>query len=314
MSVHLTVVRRQKPGKSSAPASSGPFPLGIELSGSEESLNVDDILRAVHQKLPKYYPERQRLSRDNKALQPGQTLASQGVQNGDTLEFKDLGPQIGWRTVFLIEYFGPLLIHPLMYYFAPLIYNSPHLTHGRVQHTALAMILFHFLKRELETLFVHRFSHGTMPLINIFKNCAHYHILSGLLLAYFTYGPSLAANSHLEASLSPTAYWTCVIAFVMAEFANLQTHITLKNLRPPGTRVRRIPYGFGFNLVSCPNYLFETLAWIAYSSMVRTWPAWFFTGVAFGQMYLWAMKKHQAYRKEFSDYPRNRKPMIPLIG
>lgn len=31
-----------------------------------------------------------------------------------TLVFKDLGPQISWRTVFLIEYFGPILITGLL--------------------------------------------------------------------------------------------------------------------------------------------------------------------------------------------------------
>ncbi|RKP11299.1 hypothetical protein BJ684DRAFT_22149, partial [Piptocephalis cylindrospora] len=97
MSIHLTVVKRQKPGKSARP-SSGPFPLELTLSGNEESLGVDDILEAIHEKLPKCYPDRQRVTRDKKVLQRGQTLASQAVQNGDTLEFKDLGPQIGWRT------------------------------------------------------------------------------------------------------------------------------------------------------------------------------------------------------------------------
>ena len=46
-----------------------------------------------------------------------------------------------------------------------------------------------------------------------------------------------------------------------AEISNLHTHLTLRNLRPANTRKRAIPYGYGFSLVSCPNYFFEAVAW-----------------------------------------------------
>ena len=56
-------------------------------------------------------------------------------------------------------------------------------------------MILHFLKRELETVFVHRFSNGTMPFRNIIKNSVHYHFLSGVLLAYAVYGPWNAAGT-----------------------------------------------------------------------------------------------------------------------
>jgi len=43
-------------------------------------------------------------------------LAFYEVKNKDTLTFKDLGLQINWRTVFVIEYIGPLILFPLFYY------------------------------------------------------------------------------------------------------------------------------------------------------------------------------------------------------
>lgn len=51
-------------------------------------------------------------------------LADQGVTDGTTLCFKDLGVQISWRLVFVLEYAGPLIIMPLLWFFPRVFYPS----------------------------------------------------------------------------------------------------------------------------------------------------------------------------------------------
>src|SRR5689334_8594331 len=95
-----------------------------------------------------------------------------------------IGPQISWRTVFIVEYLGPLLIHPLVYYGRSLIYRTS-APPSYLQTITMLLCIIHFAKREFETVFIHRFSAATMPARNIFKNSAHYWFLSGLNLAYW---------------------------------------------------------------------------------------------------------------------------------
>ncbi|PIO38864.1 hypothetical protein AB205_0156690 [Aquarana catesbeiana] len=76
--------------------------------------------------------------------------------------------------VFLTEYAGPLIIYLLFYFRVPFIYGPKYdfiTSRHSVVHLACICHSFHYIKRLLETLFVHRFSHGTMPLRNIFKFC-----------------------------------------------------------------------------------------------------------------------------------------------
>ena len=66
---------------------------------------------------------------------------------------------------------------------------------------------------------------------------------------------------------------TCHIDIVSTQFAelsNFHAHITLRNLRPPGTKTRAIPRGYGFDFVSCPNYLWEFLGWTAIAVMTNS--------------------------------------------
>ncbi len=237
-------------------------------------------------------------------MEDERSLISYGVKSESVIVVKDLGPQISWKMVFFLEYLGPLLIHQgyLIHavYFAQRELNL-------VQLLAYAMVTFHFLKREYETLMVHRFNHSTMPLSNLFKNSAHYWILSGFGIGHFLYSDSFSNSNAV------TQIYALVALFIVAELANFRTHLILRDLRPAGSSTRAIPRGFGFSLVSCPNYFFEMVAWCAFSLMTGLPSAWFFTIVASGQMWLWACKKHSRYLKEFPEYPKNRKPMIPFL-
>jgi len=47
-----------------------------------------------------------------------------GLKNGSKLYVKDLGPQIGWSTVFMAEYAGPLFVYLIFYARPSLIYGA----------------------------------------------------------------------------------------------------------------------------------------------------------------------------------------------
>ena len=116
----------------------------------------------------------------------------------------------------------------------------------------------HFLKREFETFFVHKFSRPTMPLSQLWVNCAYYYCFA-LAIGYFLCSPTY---------LPPTQPWLVqlgLVVFVVSELGNLVCHVMLSRLRPAEGgqegKARPIPTGFLFELVSCPNYFCEVLSW-----------------------------------------------------
>jgi very-long-chain enoyl-CoA reductase len=96
------------------------------------------------------------------------------ITNQTDIALKNLGPQIRWSYLFYIEYAGPLLIFPLLF----LLGDRQH--YNEIQYIALIMGIIHFLKRELETAFVHVFSRASMPFKRLFINSLHYWIFFAL--------------------------------------------------------------------------------------------------------------------------------------
>jgi len=78
-------------------------------------------------------PDRVRLTvgdaRGKPLTDPKATMHSYIESPAETLYFKDLGPQIGWKTVFYVEYAGPILMTILLLVFRKGIYGeNPELT------------------------------------------------------------------------------------------------------------------------------------------------------------------------------------------
>ncbi|PFH60529.1 hypothetical protein XA68_10809 [Ophiocordyceps unilateralis] len=218
---------------------------------------------------------------------------------------KDLGPQVAWRTVFLVEYLGPILIHVGFVAARPHLYSGPM---SSTQWLCFAMIVGHFVKREMETLFVHKFSASTMPVFNIFKNSGFYWGLSGLLCAWSIYNPrSLAAKAEVPAVDAVGA-----ALYLFGETGNGLVHLYLSSLRSSGGTERKIPAGYGFGLVTCPNYMYEIISWVGIIVASRDWAVSLFIGIGAAQMYAWARGKESAYRKEFGDkYKKKRYVILP---
>jgi very-long-chain enoyl-CoA reductase len=244
----------------------------------------------------------------------------------EELLVKDLGPQLGWRTVYIIEYLGPLLFHPMFATDAvrsrlyPALYPyvkgfvplpaSPDGTGPLSYNQKLVFVcmMLHFFKREYETIFVHKFSANTMPARNVFRNSFFYWAVAGLLAGFEVYAP-----------YSPTAVATDGMInaiglglFAFGEIGNLLVHRYLASLRKPGGTERQIPYGYGFSLVTSPNYMYEIIAWIGLILISRSPSVVIF--ISFGTMYMydWAKGKERAYRKEFGDkYKKKRYGILP---
>lgn len=285
------------------------------LNNLAPTTSVQELKKRVHE-LKKYLnPDRQalRLEPKGKTLKEDESLKSLGLRSGSKLYVKDLGPQIGWKTVFLAEYAGPLLVYLWMYR-RPWLFYGDGATSAPVHYTvhiAAGCWTLHYAKRLLETLFVHRFSHATMPIFNLLKNCSYYWLFT-LYVAYHVNHPLFTAPG-------PVQVYGSLAAFLLCELGNLSIHVALRNLRPPGTKVRKIPVATPnpftslFNLVSCPNYTYEFGSWLAFSIMTRCLPAGLFALAGMYQMTLWALGKHKTYKKEFPNYPRSRKAIIPFI-
>ncbi len=130
--------------------------------------------------------------------------------------------------------------------------------------------------------------------------------LNGYWLAHFApeYSPGLFSAIRIS---------TGVILFLTGFFINKYHDRILIRLRTSSAGGYKIPFGGLFTYVSCPNFLGELISWTGFLLVTVNLPALSFLAWTFVNLTARALDHHKWYRKEFPDYPKNRKAIFPSI-
>lgn len=277
-----------------------------------ESATVEDLMRKIQEKRPQYYPSRQRLTLEQEGkvivLEREKPVASYSIKDNQQLQFKDLGPQIAFRPVYIIEYLGPLVIYPLFAFkLVPWVYGED-VKYARTytQNIALFLWVLHYAKREVETILVHEFGNLTMPVFNLFKNSLYYWGFAAFV-GYTVNYPTYVVLPRWHFMVGFALFMTSLIC-------NFICHMILAELRTPGSSELKLPRGFLFEYVTCPNYFCEIMMWFAFNILTGfTLAGTLFNICGAYQMVMWARDKHRKLKSVFPAYPKNRKIIFPFV-
>lgn len=169
----------------------------------------------------------------------------------------------------------------------------------------------HFVRRSLESAFVHRYSKARIGAGDYLTEYLYYWGFAAWIAWSITAASARAPALALQA--------VGLALFVAAEAGNARAHAMLRDLRSPRGTERQIPRGFLFEALSCPHYFCEILTWIGFNLVTGTLAGVGFMLVGAGILGAWAHTRHAAYQREFDGqdgralYPAKRRALIPFV-
>ena len=129
--------------------------------------------------------------------------------------------------------------------------------------------------------------------------------LNGYFLAHF--------ESYTTANYTSWNFLVGILLFFGGAWINQKSDTLLIGLRKPGEVGYKIPKGFLFNYISCPNHFGELIQWGGFALMALNCPAITFLLWTAANLIPRAMNHHKWYKKTFDEYPESRKAIIPGV-
>jgi steroid 5-alpha-reductase/3-oxo-5-alpha-steroid 4-dehydrogenase 1 len=187
----------------------------------------------------------------------------------------------------------------LLMMFGCLIFSEVQSSTGYLLMTLYAL---HYVHRSLVFPFRIRTTGRQMPLL-IVGSAVAFNMINASLL-----GAGLSGQEEFN----PVPVLAGLTLFVIGEGLNLWSDRKLILLRRHATGYF-IPSGGLYNLVSCPNYLGEILAWIGFALASQNLAGISFAVWTIANLVPRALSHHRWYRQSFTEYPPSRKALIPGV-
>ncbi len=125
----------------------------------------------------------------------------------------------------------------------------------------------------------------------------------------FTFGPIRSSEWFLDPRFIFGSF-----LFFLGQIVNHHSDAILRRLRSKTvTRQYSIPQGGAYRWVSCPNYLGELIEWLGWAILTWSTAGFLFFFWTACNLIPRARTHHAWYQKTFTDYPKDRKRIIPFL-
>jgi protein-S-isoprenylcysteine O-methyltransferase Ste14 len=226
------------------------------------------------------------------------TTAQYGRHNHSTTPGPKLPTRIAW--VYMES--------PSVFAFAYFFFSGANATQT-VPLVLLLMWQAHYIQRTLIYPLQMRVREGdNMPLLIASSGFA-FNVVNSFLNGSWiaTYG------SYDLGWLSDPRFIIGVVVYLVGYVVNRQSDSILRELRKPGESGYKIPQGGLYRWVSSPNYFGELMIWGGWA--IATWSL---AGLSFfaytaANLVPRAIAHHRWYRKQFEEYPAERRAVIPYV-
>lgn len=185
---------------------------------------------------------------------------------------------------------------------------------GSIEKTAAMWIIAalwaaHYINRSFIYPFRQKDQKKKMPVIIMFSAIA-FNFMNGFLNGYYI---GNFGFQYTNSWLYSIPFILGLLLFIGGMVINFRSDAILLSLRKPGEKEYKIPRGFLFESISCPNHFGEIIEWTGFAILSFNIASLSFAVWTFANLAPRAIAHHLWYQKHFPEYPKNRKAVIPRL-